>query len=189
MMEALLLTGGILFTLLGGLSSIWQIRGYLRTGMKTYLYWGIGFAVFLVFFPACSIEIRPFGYDANIIVMALLYLTAFYFRYSGLSILHYDEKALWQEMCEKTTYWQRLTGNVPILEHQKPRPLPISKRSGLALGILSTTLGAIVIVLFILFKVPIVSTNTFTAAILAAIYGLLLIIFSILCLEKDKKRR
>jgi hypothetical protein len=182
----LLLIGGFLITLLTGLSSIWQIRGYLRTGMKAYLYWGSSSLVALVMFM--GMPIVPMSFDFFSIIMAALFLTAFYFGISGDSILLYDERVAWEKMYEKTTYWQRLTGNVPILEHQKPRPLPISKRNGLIIGILFTTLGTIVTVAFILFEVPMVTTNIFKVGIVALILGPLLIIFSVICLEKYKNR-
>jgi hypothetical protein len=191
MIEPLLLIGGFLITLLTGLSSIWQIRGYLRTGMKAYLYWGIFSIVALVMFLGMPIVLMSsdfWGEYTFSIIMGALFVTAYYFKTSAASNILYDERVAWQQMCEKTTYWQRLTGNVPILEHQKPRPLPISKRNGLILGILFTTLGTIVTVAFILFEVPMVTTNIFKAGIVALILGPLLIIFSVICLEKYKKR-
>ena len=193
MIEPLLLIGGFFITLLVGLSSIWQIRGYLRTGLKTYLYWAISALVCLVFFLGMIIWVmtsdslgRYFG-ETLIIIMPVLYLIVFYLNISGDSLLLYDQRAAWEQMWEKTTCWQRLTGNVPILEHQKPRPLPISKRRGLVLGIFSTTLGTILIVTSILFKFSTVFIHSFAAAIVVLILGLLLIIFSIVCLEKNNK--
>ena len=193
MMRVLLLISGFLMTFLAGLLSIWQIRGHFRTGLKTYLYWGISlllgaFTILgLTIWGMSSNFLRGYLEDFIIVVMAVLYATVLILHFSGDAILVNEESGLWQQIVEKTTNWQRITGNVPILKHEKPPPLSISKRTGLILGISAMTLGIVAIIPFIFFKFPIVFMSFFIAAIVAFILGLLLVIFSIICLDNAKK--
>jgi hypothetical protein len=120
-------------------------------------------------------------------VMLALYLAALIIGYSGDAILLYDESELWKQIFEKTTFWQRLTGNVPILKDEKLPSPAISKQTSIIIGIIAMTLGSLTIIPYIIFKIQTIFTSFLIGAVHAFIFGLLLVFFSFICLDKGKK--
>jgi hypothetical protein len=102
-------------------------------------------------------------------------------------ISYTSESGLWVELGEKTTFRQRLTGNIPILKYEKPPPPAMSRRTGLIFGIVTITLGCLLIMLHILFKIPGFTIHFLVPGFFAFFFGLLLVIFSIIYLNKGKK--
>ena len=192
-MKNLILIGGFLITLFFGLMSIPPLRIHFRTGMKSYLLGGVAAILGAFSFLGMTIWyissdlLRGYLGEAPIFLFLFGLGVAIFITALGAVILNTNESGLWNEICEKTTLWQRVTGKVPILKHEKPPPPAISKRTGLIIGITAMALGSLVIIPYILFKIPTVFMSFFMAAIIVFILGLLLVIFSIIYLDKDKK--
>jgi hypothetical protein len=192
-MRYLLLIGSFLITLFFGLGSIFNLRIHLRTGMKSFLFGGIGFLLGAFTFLGMTIVCmrldlyrRYLGGSPSFLFLAVggvaVFMTAI-----GEVILNTSESGLWKEIGGKTTLWQRITGNVPILKDEKLPSPAISKRTSIIIGIIAMTLGSLIIIPYIVFKIPTIFRSFFIAAVLVFISGLLLVIFSIIYLDKGKK--
>jgi len=170
---------GLLITLFFLLVSIPQIRLYRRRGLKGALLRGIGgiagaigcFGLTFALLSSWNYPIMPSLF--LIIISLLLYIVSF-------PILYIKESGLLKEL-ENTTYWQRFTGNVPIVKYEK-RPDPTAKRQVfLLLGVVMMAGGIIGAVFFKL------TMNYFsTGTIFSFIVGLLFVIFSLVYLNKNK---
>jgi hypothetical protein len=187
-MRGFWIIGGFGISLFFGLASIPPLRMYFRTRMRGLLFSAVG--AILVAFSFLGITIWYMGgysEDSPIYLLFFLVMVAsIAITFLASVILNTNESGLWKELGEKTTFWQRLTGNIPILKYEKPPPPTISMRTGLIIGISAMTLGSLVIILYILFKI-----TTFFSFLIAAIgtfiFGLLFVIFSIIYLDKGKK--
>jgi hypothetical protein len=168
---------------------------YFRTGMKGLLFMGVGVLLAAVSF--LGMTIRDISLDSlrkgdslydPIYMFFLVFLgVGGVITTLGSVILTTRESGVWKEFGEKTTFRQRVTGNIPILKYEKPPPPAIGKRTGIIIGIIAMTLGSSIIIPYIVFKIPTVFMSFFMGAILAFVLGLLLVIFSIIYLDKDKK--
>jgi len=191
-MKVLLLIGGLGFVLLFGLSSMAALRIHFRTGMKGSLFMGIGFqlitlGVLGITLLDTSLDSRGVWaslYDSIFLALLLVLIGGGFMTILGFIIVNTSESGLYVEIGEKTTFWQRVTGNVPILKDNKFRPPAMSKRTGLIFGISAITFGSLLIILNILFKIPALFIHIFITAIFAIVFGLLLVIFSVIYLDK-----
>jgi hypothetical protein len=101
------------------------------------------------------------------------------------SIFYYTkESGLWKEIYEKTSIWEKLTGNVPILKYEKVSPPLLRRRTGLIIGISMMTVGGLAFIIIILIKSFFLKSFLIPYSIAAFIIGLLFVIFSIAYLDK-----
>jgi hypothetical protein len=187
--------GGFGITLLFGLASIPLLRMHFRTGLKGLLFMGVG--VILMAFGALGITIlerklAPLHegdslYDSIFLLFMIVIGVAYLITLLGVIILYTRESGFYLEFLEKTTFRQKLTGNIPILKFEKPPPPAINKRTGLICGITAITFGSLLILLHILFKIPGFTIHFVISGSFALIIGLLLVIFSMIYLDKGKK--
>ena len=113
--------GGFSITVLFGLASIPPLRMYLRTGMKGLLFMGGG--ALLMSFGVLGITILDsnlaplrdgdFLYGPIFLLFTIVMGAAFLITLLGQIILYTREKEFWLEFLEKTTFRQKLTGNIP----------------------------------------------------------------------------
>jgi hypothetical protein len=90
-------------------------------------------------------------------------------HYVGLSIHWTKESGLWKEIFETTSYWQRMTGNIPVVKYDKLPPPYLKKKTSIIIGITLMTSGILTIIAVILLQIPI--TYFLTTSILAFICG------------------
>jgi hypothetical protein len=188
--------GGFGMTLLSGLMSKSFWRVYSRTGLKGFFYESVGFIVLAYGFLGLTIwELSLNSLDGYFefgffVLFALIAGLGAFISTAGMIMLNTSESGLYSELCEKVeeiTFWQRITGDVPILKYEKPPPPTVSKRTMLILGITTMTLGSLLIMVHILFRIPNFTIHIFIPGTLALIFGLLIVIFSIIYLNKGKK--
>ena len=173
----------ILMTLFFLLASVPWMRIYFRTGLKGALLIGIG--------DICDSGSPGFFYwfDRPPAALPFLPLVLFVLAIAGLlcfiisfPVRLIKESGAWKKISETTSYWQRFTGNVPILKYEKLPSPSLKRRTGIAIGISLMTGGIIGTIFFRL------TMNYFSAGtIFMFIAGLLLIIFSIVYLDKRKR--
>jgi hypothetical protein len=180
--------GGFSITILFGLASIPHLRMYSRTGLKNLLFRGLA-SLLIAFFIFGMTILYIYDYFEIIPIIIFLLIGGVGALVSFLStiIASTSESGFWVEFGEKTTFRQRLTGNIPILKFEKPPPPAMSRRTGLIFGIFTITLGCLLMMLHILFKIPGFTILFFIPGAFAFIFGLLLVIFSIIYLDKGKK--
>jgi len=194
-MKDLFLIGGFGIALFFGLASIPPLRMHFRTGMKGLLFMGVG--GMLGSFGILGMTIRDIILaplhegdslsDPIFLFFLVVLVVGGLIGQLGFIIVNTSESGLWVELGEKTTFRQRLTGNIPILKHEKPLPPAMSKRTGLIFGITAMTFGSLLIILNMLFKIQALFIHFFITAAFAIIVGLMLLIFSAIYLDKDKK--
>jgi len=181
--------GGFGIVLLFGLAAITRLRIYFRTGMKGVFFGGIGLLLIVFCFLGMTI-LFIVGYSDEMVPVGFFLLVGVVggiMTFLSTTISNTSESGLWVEFLEQTTFKQRLTGNVPILKYEKPPPPTVSKRTMLILGITTMTLGSLLIMVHILFRIPNFTIHIFIPGTLALIFGLLIVIFSITYLNKGKK--
>jgi len=164
-------------------STFTELRIYFRTKMKSFFWLGVGGAILTVGFVGLSLSAIANLYVAWIyIVFSALLPIGIIPLFIGRVILWTKESGLWKEICETTSYRQRLMGNVPIVKYEQlPAPLR-SRRTGITIGISLMAIGIIGEVFFRL------TMNYFSSGpIFMFISGLLLVIFSIIYLNKIQR--
>jgi hypothetical protein len=195
MMIDLFLIGGFGISLFFGFASIPHLRIHFRTGMKGSLLMGIG--CLLLALAALGITILETGlaplhegdslYDPIFSFFVVVLVLGFLTGQLGFIILNTRESGLWFEILEKTTFKQKLTGNIPILKYEKPPPPAMSRRTGLVLGISAVIFGLFLITLNIIFKHQPFYIEFYISAAVVIVIGLMIVIFSIIYLDKSKK--
>jgi hypothetical protein len=191
----LILIGGLVMSLFIGLISIPPIKIYFKTGMRGKLLQGTGgmlfasgtlvLTIWYISFYSLN-KANPLAESISLIIL-LVILMGGLLNIVGFLTLSTIESGLLREVYSKTTFWKRITGEVPILTLEKIPPPLISKRTGLILGITTMTLGGFLILLHTLFTIPNFTMHFFVSGTFAFIFGLLLIIFSFIFLDKRKK--
>jgi hypothetical protein len=106
-----------------------------------------------------------------------------FLTYLGFAFQTTKESGLWKEICEKTTYWERLAGRVPMLKDEQFPPPFFRRRTILILGSFMMTMGILITIATIFFKVPFSKDVLISSSVFATIFGLLFIIFSIVFLK------
>jgi hypothetical protein len=176
--------GFILMTLFFLLASVPWMRVYFRTGLKGALLNGVGTIFVAIGVPGFFywFDSAPMAFPFLPLLCLVLVIAGGLCLIVSLPVLYIKESGLWKEIYDKTTYWQRVTGNVPIVKYEKPPAPSANRQAYIILGILMMTGG---ILAFIFIKL---TMNYFlTAAISSFIIGLLFVIYSIVYLNKNKE--
>jgi hypothetical protein len=180
--------GGFSLTILFGFASIPAFRMYSRTGMKSLLFRGLSSLLVAFFIFGMTILLMVDYFEIiPIIIFCLIGGIGALMSFLDIIIASTSESGFYVDFGEKTTFRQRLTGNIPIFKHEKPQPPTVSKRTMVILGITSMSLGSLLIMTHILFRIPNFTILFLIPGGFAFIFGLLLIIFSIIYLDKGKK--
>jgi hypothetical protein len=119
-------------------------------------------------------------------IFLVLGVAGVFLQYVGLGIHWTKESGLWNKICEKTSIWQRMTGDIPSFKSEQVPPPFLRKRTGLIIGISSMIFGIVISTILVLLKVSYVFMNFFIVSISAFIMGLLLIFFSFAYLDKGR---
>jgi hypothetical protein len=171
---------GILFASPAALTNL---RIYFRTRMKSFFCTGVGAAISTIGFGGlffCGIVNLSIAW--GYIVFFALVLLGLVFDLVGSVILWTKESGLWKEIGETTSFWQRLTGNVPMIKYNKLPSPSLKRRTGIIIGIILITLG---IIWGAFLKLTL---NYFSVIALSmSIMGLLLVIFSTLYLSSGER--
>jgi len=182
------LISGLIITFFIVIGSISPLRMYFRTGMKGLLFMGVGGILGGFGFLGMVIdELGGHFGEVPIVLLVLLIIAGVPMMAIGSMLLGTKESGLYEELFEKTSFKQRLTGNIPVLKFEKPLPPAMSRRTGLIFGITAITFGCLLILLHLLFKIPGFTIHFIISGTFALIIGLLLVIFSIIYLNKGKK--
>jgi len=177
--------GFLLMTLFFLLASVPWLRIYFRTGLKGALLNGVGAIVgaigvpgflYCLDSPPVALPLLPFLFLALMIVALLFVIIA-------MPVMYIKESGSWKEIRDKTPYWKRVIGSVPIVKYEKP-PFPsANRRTHLVLGV---TMMVASILAFIFFK----RTMYFSVASIAwFIMGLLYVILSFVYLTRKRHHR
>ncbi len=183
-MKDLILLGITLFLLL---CAVPWLRIYFRTGLNGALLTGVGEIVFAFGFLGVAYwfirDIAPWESPSSLPFFLLL-IAGLLIIIISRPVLYIKESGVWKQIYNKTPYWERVIGRVPIVKYEKLPAPSVNKRTSLSVGISLMATGILIIMAFILFKF---STNyILTASVSAFIIGLVVIIFSIVYLHEAK---
>jgi hypothetical protein len=156
------------------------LRIYFRTGLNGALLTGVGEIVFAFGFLGVAYwfirDIAPWESPSSLPFFLLL-IAGLLILIVSRPVLYIKESGLWKQIYDKTPYWKRVIGSVPIVKDEKLPAPSVNKRTSLNVGISLMATGILIIILFILFKFSI--SYILIASISAFIIGLVVVIFSI----------
>jgi hypothetical protein len=198
-MKAFLIICAFGIAFLYGFESKCFLRIHFRTGMKGPLLMGVGLLLGLIgvlgmvirctiLAPLLMHKMFPFD-DPVFLFFGVVFAVGTLIGEFGFIIFTTSESGFVVELHKKTTVKQWLTGNVPILKYEKPPPPAMSRRTGLIWGIIPIIFGLLLITLNIIFKHQPFYIDFFVTATIAFIIGLMLIIVSIIYLDKKSPER
>lgn len=197
-MSTLLSIGILLITLLSMFNARTDFRIYFRSGMLAYLCQAASDIVGILFFWLLYLMLTQsdvlavfcntercgeliyrlwLGLFVVATLLHLLYYAFIFTKESGLS----------KEIFKNTSYWQRMTGNIPVVEWEKRPPPSLKKKTSIIIGISLMTIGSLMSILIAMSSLFHFFMIFFIISVSALILGLLLIIFSIAFLEKENK--
>jgi hypothetical protein len=143
--------------------------------MKSTLFMGLGeisFSIGLFGAVYWFVKTRTFPGESLISLLVSSFLLVFVsivLNTAAAALRFGKESGVWKEICEKSTYWDRVIGRVPILKHETIPPPIRSSGEGLIIALSVVLPGILVIPIYILANFPI-----------AAFCSIAVIIFSIL---------
>jgi len=158
---------------------------YFKTQIKSFLLLSLGGVFGIVGITGVVLWIS--GNLDWIIVFVIFLLIGSLISSVGSTMLITTESGLWKEVCQKTSFWQRLLGDIPTIEKKK-YPSTINRRILLLIGTSLMAVGVIVFVSQYFFSISKISKNLFYVLLLTSITsfidGMLLVFFSMAYLNK-----
>jgi tellurite resistance protein TehA-like permease len=192
MMWTLFLIGALIISMFILLAAIPLFRIYYRTGMKASLLPGLGYVAVSIGLSGVALiaSIRrelTLWDNASTLPLFLLIIAGVFLTLLGFVLENTKEGGLWKEICDRTTYWERFTGRVPILKDEKIPPPFFKRLPILILGSSIMTAGILTIIITVLSNKSLLREHLISYSIFAIMFGLLFIISSFVFLNKGKK--
>jgi hypothetical protein len=160
----LLFIGMLVITLIAAINIRAAFRVYFRAGLTSRLWFVASHIVFLISiwigyilftidlcanYGLCS---TPGEENVIYVIVGVVFFVGVYCHLTYLGISLNKEGSLQKEIFENTSYWQRVTGNIPIFKFDK-RPSPLlRKKTGIVIGISLMTAGSLITILIIMFN-------------------------------------
>lgn len=197
-MSTLLFIGMLGITLLIIFSIRTDFRIYFRAGMSSRLWSAAGSIIFITMIWILYLPFALFtnGYfctnelcgESIYWVMVVLFVVGVFLHIEFLGISWNKEGGLRNEIAETTSYWQRLTGDIPVLKSEKFPPLLLRKRTGLVIGI-SLMASGICITTILSYSISFhFFMSFFIVAVAAFMVGMSLVMYSVAYLEKERNK-
>jgi hypothetical protein len=195
----LLFVGMLVFTVIATINISAAFRVYFRAGLTSRLWlvasqtvvlisiW-IGYILFTIDlcdnYGLCS---TPGEENIIYVIVGVVFFVGVYFHVTYLGISLNKDSDLLKEIFEKTSYWQRVTGDIPIYKVEKRLPPFLRKKKGIIIGVFLMIVGSLLSIFLIIMPNLFHFVLSFLIVSLSAfIMGLLLIIFSVAYLGKER---
>jgi len=172
---------GVFFIFLG---VVLAYKIFLRTNMRSFFLFTVGNAaigfsfiggVIWLIYNLDSLKQGRIVSDSWTTLILLILTLGSLINYLGFAFFFTAERGVWEEICKRTSFWQRLVAKVPVVEKTQYTPV-INKRIGLIAGIPMIIAGLFVILSQYLLKFSINLTGVLLiASITYLILGPLLI--------------
>ncbi len=155
--------------------SIPMLRIYVRTGMKGFLFRGLGIisgSVGLFGSAYWFIKNETLPWESLISLPFFILMLVGIVLVAAADVFAFGkESGLWKEIWERSTFWERVIGRVPILKHENIPPPIRSGKEGLMMAL------SIFVPIILIIIINILSVANFSKA---ALCSMAVIIFSIL---------
>jgi hypothetical protein len=197
-MSTLLFIGMLGITLLLIFSIRTDFRIYFRAGMSSRL-WSAASSI--IFITMIWIVYLPFMLFTNgdfctnelcgesiYWLMIVLFVAGVFLHVEFLGIAWNKEGGLRNEVAETTSYWQRFTGDIPVLKSEKFPPPLLCKRTGLVIGISLMASGILLTTIIVMFTLSHFFMSFFIVSVAAFMVGMSLVIYSVAYLEKERNK-
>jgi hypothetical protein len=194
----LLFLGMLVITLIAAINIRAAFRVYFRAGLTSRLWSVASIIIFVIgFWIAYILSIidlcasyglcsTPGEEDVIYVIVNVVFFVGLSFHYTYLGDSWNKESSLQKEIFENTSYWQRVTGDIPIYKVEKGPAFFFRKKQGIIIGIALMTVGSLLTIVLIIMPNLFHFVLSFLIVFLSAfIMGLLLVIFSVTYLEKE----